>query len=70
MQSAQDYWCFYLEPLTIVSWLSRMFPTVLSLFYMAVISLDRCYACAALYSIGQKSPNKVMRHFACDQFTV
>ena len=45
MQRAQDFSCFYLEPLTIVSWLSGMFPTVLSsLFYMAVISLDRCYA--------------------------
>ena len=50
LQRAQDYSCFYLKLLTIVSWLSRMFPTVLSLFYMAVISLDRCYAlCRPLF---------------------
>ena len=50
MQRAQGYSCFYLEPLTIVSWLSRVLPTILSLFHMAVISLDRCYAlCRPLF---------------------
>ena len=43
VQSPQK-WCPYLKPVTIVSWISRMVPIALSLTYMKVISLDRCYA--------------------------
>ena len=70
IQSPQK-WCPYLKPVTIVSWISRMVPIALSLTYIKVISLDRCYAlCRPLAYRAKVTKRGKTSFFAFYQFRV